>query len=502
MQEITSPKLNHYALRKELTRKAGRRTFLAEDSANRLPVIVKILSFGEAFQWEDLKLFKREGNILQHLAHPTIPQYRESFEAEIEGVFSFVLVQTYIAAPSLQNVVESGKLFSEKEVISIAHSLLSTLSYLHKQLPPVVHRDIKPSNILISQPNSQAVSQSSCVIEDVYLVDFGAVQIAASKEGGTVTIVGSYGYMPLEQFLGQTTPQSDLYSLGMTLLYLITGTHPAELPQADGQVRVDKIAAAAGLRGCFSHWLSQMVAPYAENRFESAAIAQTRLNHLSDRGGYYPHLRPANAKLILHRHPDELIIFSSPSPDRSLISCSLFPPILFMSFGLLSSLIGAIALIAIPTVWVCAWIYDYYQTKKRLNRYALISISCAAGIRSGTAIGPDSHHLSRVKWSGKNAPFDSISLATYCPDHTFKRYYHQRQNTYEPGCIRIPPKLSIHAGQREYSLEVARLSLEEHQWISTELNDFLGIPLRAIAPKEDSALTRAILPKPSKQSPH
>ena len=62
---------------------------------------------------------------------------------------SFVLVQTCIPAPSLQKVVEAGKLFSEAEVIAIAQKLLSTLSYLHQQLPPVIHRDIKPSNILI-----------------------------------------------------------------------------------------------------------------------------------------------------------------------------------------------------------------------------------------------------------------------------------------------------------------------------------------------------------------
>ena len=310
MQELTSPQLNRYALKKELSRKAGRRTFLAEDLTARVGVVVKILAFGKAVQWEELKLFKREGNILQHLSHPTIPQYRESFEAEIDGVSSFVLVQTYIAAPSLQEVVKSGKLFSEEEVISIAQRLLGTLSYLHTQLPPVVHRDIKPSNILISQPNPRAIADLSGTVErDIYLVDFGAVQITASKESGTVTIVGSYGYMPLEQFLGQTTPQSDLYGLGMTLLYLLTGTHPAELLRADGQVQIDKIAAVVGLSGCFSHWLSHLVAPYAEDRFESAAIALTRLQHLSDTSGYYPHLRPATAKITLHRQPNELRIF-------------------------------------------------------------------------------------------------------------------------------------------------------------------------------------------------
>ncbi|MGB3789798.1 MAG: protein kinase, partial [Phormidesmis sp.] len=152
MKESTIQKIRHYALQQELSHKAGRRTFLARDLYTKTPVIVKVLQLGSAFEWDALKLFQREAQILQHLDHPTIPQYKESFEAEIDGVHSFVLVQTYIPAPSLQKVVEAGKLFSEAETIAIAQRLLTTLSYLHQQLPPVIHRDIKPSNILISDP--------------------------------------------------------------------------------------------------------------------------------------------------------------------------------------------------------------------------------------------------------------------------------------------------------------------------------------------------------------
>ncbi len=68
------------------------------------------------------------------------------------------------------------------------------------------------------------------------------MQTAVSKEEGTITIVGTYGYIPLEQFGGNTVPASDLYSLGMTLIYLITGVHPAELTQVNGRVEFNTAA--------------------------------------------------------------------------------------------------------------------------------------------------------------------------------------------------------------------------------------------------------------------
>ena len=96
---------------------------------------------------------------------------------------SFVLAQTYAPAPSLQKVVETGQLFSEAETIAIAQQLLTTLNYLHQQLPPVIHRDLKPSNILIGEPFPRATAGLTGVLKrNVHLVDFGAVQITASKQ--------------------------------------------------------------------------------------------------------------------------------------------------------------------------------------------------------------------------------------------------------------------------------------------------------------------------------
>ena len=105
-----------------------------------------------------------------------------------------------------------NKPLSEAEIKQIATSILEILIYLHGLNPPVIHRDIKPSNILLGDRSGNSVGQ-------IYLIDFGSVQTDAAKEGGTMTVVRTYGYIPPEQFGSCTVPASDLHSLGATLIY-------------------------------------------------------------------------------------------------------------------------------------------------------------------------------------------------------------------------------------------------------------------------------------------
>lgn len=265
--------INRYKIHRKLNQKPGRQTFLAEDlqystegtDYNNL-VVIKILQFNLDCNWDDLKLFKRETQTLQNLAHRSIPIYLNHFELDTGDIHGFALVQDYIDAPSLQSIIESGQKFSEREIIELGCELLTILTYLHEQVPSVIHRDIKPSNILIEKFSSRKIGR-------VYLVDFGSVQVTAIKDSGTRTIVGSYGYMPLEQFGGQTTVSSDLYSLGMTLIYLITGTHPAELSQENGRVKFDSKISKKLMK-----WLEKITQPYPDLRFNSARSAQNSLS--------------------------------------------------------------------------------------------------------------------------------------------------------------------------------------------------------------------------------
>ena len=247
---------NRYKCDRRLGKQAGRQTLLARDLKTQQQVVVKLLSFSSDFNWEDLKLFEREVETLKSLSHPAIPQYLDSFEIDTPNRKGFALVQTYIEAKSLQEYLSDGRTFSESEVKQLATALLDILAYLHQRQPPVIHRDIKPSNILLKNRSGNSVGK-------VYLVDFGAVQTLATQQGKTVTVVGTYGYMPPEQFGGRAVPASDLYGLGATLIALITKQHPADLPQKNLQIEFEQFTE---LSPGFTNWLKWMTHPSLERR--------------------------------------------------------------------------------------------------------------------------------------------------------------------------------------------------------------------------------------------
>lgn len=277
---------SRYEIQQRLGKKAGRQTLLARDKQTQELAVVKLLTFSSDFNWDDLKLFEREAETLQSLSHPAIPRYLESFEVEAPNGKGFALVQNYIEAQSLEEHLKNGRNFSESEVKQIAKSILEILIYLHAQRPPVIHRDIKPSNILLKDaehPNLRYQAQPGIEftpplargaggdqISELYLIDFGSVQTLATKEGKTVTVVGTYGYMPPEQFGGKAVPASDLYSVGATLIALLTNAHPADLPQKDLRIQFEHITSISPE---FTRWLKQMVEPSLDRRFKSAKAA-------------------------------------------------------------------------------------------------------------------------------------------------------------------------------------------------------------------------------------
>ena len=252
-----------YQLKQKLGRGISRQTWLAVDletPANDL-VIVKFLAFADV-QWDELKLFEREAQVLKHLNHLRIPKYRDYFCVEERSLW-FGLVQEYIPGCSLKQLLHQGEKFTEAQVRQIAADVLNILIYLHELSPAVLHRDIKPSNLIWGEDRQ------------VYLVDFGAVQDRVAKEGVTFTVVGTYGYAPMEQFGGRAVPASDLYALGATLIHLLTGAAPADLPQSNLRIQ---FADRVSLSSSFSSWLQKLTEPAPEQRFGSTSLALAALN--------------------------------------------------------------------------------------------------------------------------------------------------------------------------------------------------------------------------------
>ncbi|MBX3147738.1 MAG: protein kinase [Gemmatimonadales bacterium] len=202
------------------------RTLLCSDLRESRQVVVKELHFAHLTDWKHLELFEREAKMLGRLEHPSIPRVFDYFQGEGEAA-TFYIVQEYIEAPSLLQRLDAGPMLGQQEIHGIAVGLLDVLDYLHGRAPPVVHRDIKPANVLLRTNGTPA------------LIDFGGVR-AGWQAGGTTgaTVVGTFGYMAPECFAGQAGPKSDLYSLGATLLHLVTGRPPSEFFSETGRIEV------------------------------------------------------------------------------------------------------------------------------------------------------------------------------------------------------------------------------------------------------------------------
>jgi serine/threonine protein kinase len=331
---------DRYQLQEKLGQSAGRQTWRALDlKAESKPIVLKLLAFGDEMQWDDLKLFEREAQVLRQLDHPRIPKCLDSFSIE-DRILWFGLVQDYIAGTSLKQLIQDGKRFSEEEVRKIAIAVLDILRDLHQLNPPLLHRDIKPSNLILGTD------------EQIYLIDFGAVQDRAPVEGGTFTVVGTYGYTPIEQFGGRAVAASDLYALGTTLIHLLTGTAPADLPQRYLKVQWRD---RATLTASFADWIDQLSHPDVEQRYQTAndAIQGLLTSEVVTFGAVE---RPKNTRVQLQRSKKRLeIVIPNQKQEESshleilglLMAGVALPSLLFsvpmflmlIAYGMLSSAI-------------------------------------------------------------------------------------------------------------------------------------------------------------------
>ncbi|CBJ26153.1 protein kinase domain [Ectocarpus siliculosus] len=188
--------------------------------------------------WKQLDLFQREAKVLKGLRHPGIPRYLDCFEEESEERGkTFLLVQQLAPGRTLEQMVEDGWRPTEAEVRRIAERVLEILVYLHGLRPAIVHRDLKPENIVIEGGSSGG---------RVFLVDFGGVQGAVTDKPSS-TVIGTYGYMSPEQFRGEAVAESDLYALGGTVLFLLSGgRHPSDFQDGSGLPRTGAVRPACG----------------------------------------------------------------------------------------------------------------------------------------------------------------------------------------------------------------------------------------------------------------
>jgi hypothetical protein len=237
-------------------------TYRATRQEDERPAIVKVLGIAGMPGWKALELFEREAAVLGGLTHPRIPTFYDHFplgpRAAPEG---FALVMSLVEGQDLRRLARAGGLGPEA-MLDMLDDVLDVLDYIHGRAPPLVHRDVNPKNIVFGPDRRSS------------LVDFGSVQAALRTAAGELTSAGTFGYAPLEQFMGRATAASDIYGLGMTFLAMASGLEPEQMPLAG--IRVDVRQLLTG-DPRLTRLISRMTEPDPRGRLASAADARRQL---------------------------------------------------------------------------------------------------------------------------------------------------------------------------------------------------------------------------------
>ncbi|MDJ0554569.1 MAG: IMS domain-containing protein [Microcoleaceae cyanobacterium MO_207.B10] len=217
---------NRYRIIQALSSGGFGETFLAQDTqmpSGRYCVIkqLKLVTNNPQIYQQVLQRFQREAAILEELGETNsqIPQLYAYFS---DTAGQFYLVQEWIEGKTLAETLETQGPMTDSSVQKILINLLSVINYIHSR--NIIHRDIKPENIILRQQDNLPV-----------LIDFGAVKecISTAINSQNTTpisiMIGTPGYMAFEQAAGRPVYASDLYSLGLTAIYLLTGKAPQDL---------------------------------------------------------------------------------------------------------------------------------------------------------------------------------------------------------------------------------------------------------------------------------
>ncbi|NJM24105.1 MAG: serine/threonine protein kinase [Richelia sp. SM1_7_0] len=266
---------NRYQVLKTLGNGGFGETFLAEDTqmpSNRYCVIKQLKPIQNNPQIYQLvqEKFQREAAILENLGgeHKQIPGLYAYFQAN--GLF--YLVQEYVEGETFTSKVSREGALNQTFVQEILVNLLELLNYIHARR--IIHRDIKPDNIILRHQDGLPV-----------LIDFGAVRetmgTAVNSQGNPTSsiVIGTPGYMSSEQAAGRPVFSSDLYSLGLTIIYLLTGKEPQELETDNSTGEIIWHHHAANINSTLKVVVDKAISYHPRERF---ATAKDMLDALQD----------------------------------------------------------------------------------------------------------------------------------------------------------------------------------------------------------------------------
>jgi hypothetical protein len=270
-----------------------------ERIADQRPVAIKMLALQFGADWKGHELFERSTRVLQDLHHRSLPGI---FAFEKDDAGRLVLVRERFDGDSLEERIVAQRRLGSDQLHALLVSMLELLAYLHGRVPPVLHRDIKASNIMFRTRADW----------DPVLVDFDTVAVPGTQIKRT-TLVVSPGYTAPEQLEGKVSPASDLFSLGATMLFAATQTHPDELPARDGRFLVaDRLGP---LDQGLQHVLLKLVEPEVAQRYARAEDALRDLREGPPAINAVPGAAPAPAPTPLKQFLGQ-VLGRQPEPVR------------------------------------------------------------------------------------------------------------------------------------------------------------------------------------------
>jgi hypothetical protein len=270
--------LGHWRLRELLGQGGMAPVYRVERDGEPVPAAAKLMRLGGGASWKSRELFERSAAVLAKLEHRALPTLHD-FGQEEDG--TLVMVRELFEGSNLhRRVVEEHWHPDGPTTTALLRELLEVLDYLHDRPRPIIHRDLKPSNIMF-RDDLQPV-----------LVDFDTVSGAAERS--STTIIVSPGYTAPEQLAGSVAPSADLYSLGATMLLVVSGKEPHDF-ERDRRGELELGDALRHTRGPLREVIEGLLRADPAARIPSAKAA---LELLDGRRAKHPALpaRPAVAK--------------------------------------------------------------------------------------------------------------------------------------------------------------------------------------------------------------
>jgi len=225
--------------------------YSARDSSGRQIIVKEAVipkNSPEALKAKAVELFNREALLLSKLNHPHIAKVMDHF---VESEHHYEVLE-YIDGLDLRRFVKERGPQPDDFVLNWAEQICEILVYLHEQEPPILHRDLTPDNLVLR------------VDGQLVLIDFGAANAFVGTATGTM--IGKQSYMPPEQLRGKAVPQSDIYSLGGTCYFLLTGRDPTPL-------EVSQVKEGGDLPTTLNPFLARCTAIDIEKRYASSVHA-------------------------------------------------------------------------------------------------------------------------------------------------------------------------------------------------------------------------------------